>query len=493
MSSTPQPTAPRRLLQWFGLSQPENPSDDDLMRRRVILLAWPAIIEGLLQTSIQVVDTFLVSRVSDAALAGVGAAIQLVFVMILAFTAVAVGCSVLVAQAVGAKDFGRASAIAKQSLILGVIISIPLLILALSLADQLIGLYGMPADVTAIGVDYWRVNAFALLPFVGMFVLGGVLRGTGDTKTPMLSTLAANIVNTIVAYGLIFGRLGFPEIGVVGSAWGTVVGRSAAVLVLLFVLLRPDQLVNLRGWSDWRPKLETARNVLRIGVPSAIENVTTAIGFTTMTAVVAILGTAALAAHRITFNALSLSFMPALGMSMAATALVGQAVGARDPASARRAATISSHYAALWMGMIGVIYLLTGDQIMGLFSSDPAVIGIGGDSLRVLAFSQPFWGLMLVYSGAMRGTGNSRYPMLVNSIMIWITVGLSYIAIGQLGLSLPYAWGTFLIVSPISILLLRRKLLSDPLLSEQEEEGTGETVPADRRPVLAEGSTNPAP
>ncbi len=459
-----------RLLNWFGIGIPENGSADDQMRRRVVTLAWPAMIDGLLLTAVQVVDTYLVSRVSDEAVAGVGTAIQLVFVLIVLLTAISVGCSVLVSQAVGARDAARASSIAKQCITAGTILAIPLTIFGLAFASDLVGVFGVEPAVATIAEDYWQVSALTLVIFVNSFALAGILRGMGDTKTPMYGNLVANVVNAVVAYGLIFGELGFPEIGVVGSAWGALAGRAIAVGLMLSALIFRGKVVSLAGRAGWRPTLPTLRDVGRIGIPSAVEQFSTSIAFAVMTITVAYLGTEALAAHRISFNALSLSFMPAFGMAMAASALVGQSTGAQDPASARRAARISATYAAIWMSMIGVLYFVFGPQIVSLFSNDPDVISQGGAALRVLAFSQPFWGWMMVYSGAMRGIGNSRFPMVVNSVGLWLTVILGFILIRGAGLGLAFVWISFLVIAPWTIVLLRRRLMSDPLMSAGDED-----------------------
>ena len=482
MTSERSAATARRLLRWFGIGIPEDANADEQMRRRVVTLAWPAVIDGLLVTLVQVVDTFLVSRVSDDAVAGVGTAVQLVFVLIVLLTAITVGCSVLVAQAVGAKDLNRASNLAKQSLVAGALLAIPLTIFGLVFANDLIAIFGVEPEVAAIGVDYWRVMAMSLVVFITSFTVAGIMRGMGDTRTPMLGNLLANVANAAVAYGLIFGHFGLPEIGVVGSAWGAVAGRVVAVSLMLLVLIYRSKLVSLAGRRGWIPTVGMLRDVARIGVPSAIEQFSTSIAFATMTAVVATLGTQALAAHRITFNALTLSFMPAMGMAMAATALVGQATGAKDPLSGRRAARISASYAALWMSIIGVVYFFGGNAIMSLFSSDPDVISQGTSALKVLALSQPFWAWMLVYSGSMRGIGNSRYPMVINSLTLWLSVLIGMGLIRGFDFGLGFVWSAFLFVSPVTIYLLRRRLMSDPLMNAPEDDEPEALQPGVRVP-----------
>jgi putative MATE family efflux protein len=468
----------RRLARWFGIGIPADGTSEDLMRRRVVSLAWPAVIDGLLVTLVHVIDTFLVSRVSEEALAGVGTATQVVFILIVVLTAISVGCSVLVAQAIGARDYARASIFTKQSLTAGTLLAIPLALFGYAFARPLIGFFGVEPAVADIAVEFLQVSAFAMIIFVNSFALAGIFRGMGDTRTPMLANLVGNFLNAVVAYGLIFGKLGMPELGVVGSAWGAVTSRLVVVMILLGVLVVRDTKVSIAGRHGWIPRLQTIVDICRIGVPSAVEQFLSSLGFATMTGVAAMLGTSALAAHRITFNALSLSFMPAMGMAMAATAIVGQSTGAKDPASARKAAKISSTYAAIWMSMIGVVYFAFAPWIIQAFSNDPAVISQGTRALRVLAISQPFWSWMMVFSGSMRGIGNARFPMVVNSINLWAAVLLGLVLIRWLDLGLAWIWSAFLVFSPITVLILRRRLLSDPLMADPEETpGGGSKMP----------------
>ena len=261
----------RRVLRWLSIGAATPPTHEDVVRRRVVSLAWPAVVEGLLQTAIGLVDTFFVARVSDVALAGVGTALQLVFIMIVVMSAVSVGASVLVAQSVGAQEFIRARALTRQALVLAVLLSLPLSAVGVIFASPLIHVFGVAADVGAVGVDYWRITAYGLVIMTVMFVASAVLRGAGDTKTSMRATLLANGVNGVLAYLLIFGRLGFPELGPSGSAWASVAGRAVALAVMLSVLLRSRTSISIRGWHDWLPRPRIAKRMLGIGMPAAIE------------------------------------------------------------------------------------------------------------------------------------------------------------------------------------------------------------------------------
>jgi putative MATE family efflux protein len=281
---------------------------------------------------------------------------------------------------------------------------------------------------------------------------------------------------------LIFGKWGFPELGVAGSAWGSVIGWSGQVVFLLVMIgrgKRPFTFFRQRGW--W-PGRETTRGIVSVGGPMAIEELAISSGLAVYTGIVAVLGTASLAAHRIVFNALSLSFMPGIGLAVAATALVGQSVGARDPASGRLATKVAAQYAVLWMGSMGLLYFLAAGPIAAVFSDDAAVRSIGADSMRALATSQACWGMLFVFSGAMRGTGKSLYPAIANAIMIWAAVGLGFVAV-EAGYGLAATWLAFLPASGIATFFIWRRLRGEPLLDEGRHDARNWSLLLDPEPV----------
>jgi MATE family, multidrug efflux pump len=471
------------LVRWLGLGRKETDDPETMMRRRVMLLAWPAVVQGLLMTSIQVVDTFLVSLLSEDALAAVGTASQLIFVMFVSLIAIEIGASVLVAQAVGAGDRLVAGRVARQSITLGLIIAIPVSILGYVVRSELIGLFGLEPQVAALGVEYWGVVSLAIFIVMLVFVLSGILQGSGDTATPMWGTALATITNSVFAYVLIFGKWGFPELGVKGSAWGSVIGWSTEVVFLVAMIGRGERPFDFFSKVGWWPSWETTRGIIKVGGPTAIEDFAISIGLAVHTGIVAVLGTASLAAHRIVFNALNLSFMPGFGLAIAATALVGQSVGARDPASGRLATKVGAQYAVLWMGSMGLIYFVLAGPITAIFSGDAEVRAVGADSMRALALSQVFWGMLFVFSGTLRGTGKSLYPAIVNSIMIWAAVGLAYILVREGGYGLAATWLAFLPVAALADIFLWRRVRREPLLDENRAGARNWALLLDPEPV----------
>lgn len=425
--------------------------------RRVFSLAWPVISENFLETMLGVVDTWLVASLGAIAIAGVGAAIQFMFFVIAAMSAVSVGNSVLVAQAVGAHNYVRASQVAKQSLVWSVILSIPLIIVGLIAAEQLVSIFGLEPAVATIGAQYLRVTMGTVAVLTLLILGGGVLRGAGDSRTPMQVTALANVINVVLAYGLIYGAFGLPQLGAVGSAWATFLARSVALILLLRALWRGSNGVSLRGAGTWVPQWYMARQVLRIGVPAAIEQVLMNLAFLTFTIVISHLGTDVLAAQRIAMNAMSISFLPGFGFAIAATALVGQTIGAQRPEQGAVVAKIATLWGILWMGTLGVLFFLFAPHIMAWYSADPGIIMAGTLGLRMTALLQPFWAISFIQAGALRGTGNTQYPLRVNTIGVWVAVGLSALFVWYINGSLAAAWAAFLFTTPVTATLLWRR------------------------------------
>lgn len=431
------------------------------IEKRVLNLAWPVISENFLETMLGIVDTWLVSSLGAVALAGVGTAIQFMFFIISAMSAISVGSSVLVAQSVGARNLDRAGNLAKQSLMWSLILSIPLSLIGFYNSDFLVGLFGMEPAVNVIGAEYLRVTMGTVVVLVMLIIGGGVLRGAGDSRTPMLVTALANVINIVLAYVLIFGKFGFPEMGAVGSAWATFISRFVALVLLLIALWQGRNNVTIRGGGSWIPNWGVARQLLNIGVPAAVEQILMSSAFLVMTSVISHLGTLELAAQRVAMNAMSLSFLPGFGFSIAATALVGQSVGARRPAEGQAAGRIATRWAMIWMGTLGLIFFIFSPQIMRFFSDDPEVIRIGASGLRVMAFTQPFWAMGFVNAGALRGTGNTQFPLRVNSVGIWTAVGLGAFFVHYVSPNLWAVWAAFLFTSPITSFLMWRKFRSE--------------------------------
>jgi multidrug resistance protein, MATE family len=433
------------------------PASDQPMQRRVLGLAWPVIGENMLETLLGVVDTLLVGALGAVALAGVGSSLQVLFFLISVLSALAIGSSVLVAQAIGAQDRDRAGMLGRQSLLWSVIFSIPLSILGFLLSAPIIGLFGLEPQVAQIGVEYLQVTMGTVIVLIGLFIGGGVLRGAGDSRTPMVVTAIANVINVGLAYALIYGVAGFPALGAVGSAWATFVARGLALGLLVSVLWRGRNGVRISGPGSWRPQFGIAKQVLTLGIPAAIEQVLTSLAFFVLTILVAHLGTEMVAAHRLVITAVSFAFLPGIGFAIAATALVGQSVGARRIEDGAEAARIATIWSVIWMGAVSAVLFVFARPILGWFSSDPLVIASGVPGLRIIALAQPAWAVMFTQAGALRGMGNTRFPLVAGTLGIWSGVLLGYTILQVFGGNLAAIWLGFVLATPVTAFLLWRQ------------------------------------
>lgn len=423
------------------------------LRWRVFQLAWPVIAENLLQTMLGIVDTIMVGRLGANALAGVGTAQQYLFFLISILSSVSIGSAILAAHAVGAGDTETGSRIAKQSLVWAVALALPLAVLGVIFSKDLMRLLGVTDAVAQIGGGYLAITMVAGVVLVIPFTAGAVLRGAGDTRTPLIATTGANVVNVVVAYVLIFGAPGIPALGPNGSAWGAAAGRLVSCGILIAALWKGRAGLTLRGLRGWLPEGLLARRVVNLGAPAALEQVAISAGFTVLAAVVAHLGTDSLAAQRIVGNALGLSLLPGFGFGIAATALVGQSLGAATPEEGEQAAYIATQGALIWMTILGVLFIVLRSPLALAFTSDLGVVRIAADSLIPLGIVQPFWAIEFVLAGALRGAGNTRFPLAMSVFGIWGTILLGIFSTGPLHLGLPHVWAGFLIFTPITTYL----------------------------------------
>lgn len=445
-------------------------------RRRVLALAIPIIGENFLQTLVGTVDTAMVSRLGKESVAGVGTAIEFIFFILAALSAVSIGATVLVSQATGAGDTGQANRFARQAILWGVLLAIPVSVIGALAAHPAIGLFGAEEEVTQHGGTYLQITAATSVVLLLTFVCGAIFRGVGDSRTPLVAATVANVVNVAAAWGLIFGKFGLPELGVAGSAWGAAIGRAVGSAILVTLLVRGRSAVSIRGRGGWRPEIPIARRLMRLGVPAALEQMLMSAGFLSMIAVVAMLGTVALAAQQIGFTALSMAFLPGFGFAVASTALVGQSIGARNLTDARDAAAIATRWSVGWMTVGGLIYFVLARQVMEAFTDDGAVVNAGVDALRALAVGLPFWGIWAVNGGALRGSGDTRTPMVSSMIAVWLAVALAWAAVSIFDLGIGAVWLTFFISAPLAALnnlrVLRRRLApGSQVLAEMDRDG----------------------
>jgi putative MATE family efflux protein len=396
--------------------------------------------EQMLSMMVGIVDTFLVGHLGSSPLAAVGLANQWVFMATTMFGAVATGSTALIARFVGAKDPKLADQVLRQSMLLATGIGLVATILGVLLARPAVTLVGAQDDVIKLSTDYLRVVSSIFLFSTVMFVGNASLRGAGDTRTPLYVMLVVNAINVIVAWTAINGPFGLPRLGVVGSALGAATGRLVGGVLVISVLLRGQAGIRLRleaMWPDWN----MIRRILHVGLPTGLEQILFRSGHMVFARILAELGMVTYAANQVAINALSISFMPGFGFALAATTLVGQGLGAKDPEGAEQRGYIAYRLGAGLMAAIGLILCLFPAQVMGFFTNEPAVIAQGTMPLRVVGLAQPMLAANMIFAGALRGAGDTRFPMVVTGASIWfVRLPVAYLLALILGWGLVGAW-----------------------------------------------------
>jgi len=444
--------------------QPEAVPAEPMTQRRVLSLATPIIGENLLQSAVGAVDTLMVARLGAFAVAGVGIGFEIVFFIISILSAIDIGATVLISQAIGAANPQRANLLARQAIVWGLLLAIPVSIGMVYASPTIVGLFGTAPDVAAAATTYMEIISATAIALFLSFVCGAVLRGAGDSRTPLAAAFVANIINIVVAYALIFGNFGFPELGVAGSAIGAAAGRGVGAIYMLTAMVFGNKKISLHGSWGWVPRIDIGRQLFRLGIPSAFEQMLSSGAFMVLIAVVALIGTPALAAQQIAFTSFSIAFLPGIAFSIAATALVGQSFGARRPGDARKAWTISMRWAVIWMGTGALLVFLFAENLMRIYSSDAEVISAGVDALRALAFALPFWAIWFVSSGTLRGSGDTRLPLVVGATTIWSAVLIAWVGVRWFDGGMAWVWTSFVLTSaPASALMfwIVRNRISD--------------------------------
>ncbi len=418
-----------------GPELPENPWQRS---RRVLRLAVPSASEMLLGMLVGLVNTYLVGHLGSASLTAVGLGSQWAMAAMVLFSAVGTGATALTARMIGASDHVGASRVVGQALAIAVVCGLLSTLLLVAFAEPAMLLMGAHGEAVTQGATYLRIISLVFPVSALMFVGNACLRGAGDTRTPLLVMAIVNVINVVIAWVLVEGIGPFPALGVAGAAWGSAAGRLAGGLLVLALLLGGRVGLRLR----WRgPDREMAWRILRVGLPASLDQLIFRLGMLVWVRMVASLGTVAYAAHQIALNGESISFMPGWGFAMAATTLVGQGLGAGDHVRAEKDAMFCFGIAAAFMSVMGIIFVVAAPQIIGLFTSEAEVVAMGSTPLRLIGVVQPLLAAMMVFSGGLRGAGDTLTPMLVNGAAIWLLrVPLTLLATSWLGWGLTGVW-----------------------------------------------------
>ena len=416
----------------------------------VIALAWPTMLEQLMQTAVQYIDTAMVGALGTAATAAVGSTTTVNWLIGSTISAFGVGFLAFISQARGAGEHDKARSAAAQSVLTVLIIGLISTAAALSLSGVIPKWMQVDPAIRKLASSYFFVLYLPMLPRTASIIFGTVLRAAGDTKTPMRVGVLVNIVNVVLNFLLIYETREVTLFGRSFTMWGAglgVVGAAAASAVsitlggvLITVKLYKHSEISPRGLSI-RPDGSILRPCMKVAFPNMLQRFGTSLGYVAFAAMINSLGELSTAAHTIANTVESAFYVPGYGMMAAAATLTGNAIGARDLEKQRGYARVMILFETALMIVSGALLFIFAPQMTGIFSKDPEVIRLGSTVLRMVAVSEPIYGVSLVTEGMLQGAGRTGVPFVINMAGMWgVRILGTFICIRLLSMGLVSAW-----------------------------------------------------
>jgi len=395
-------------------------TDSREIKRKIISILVPITIDNILQMIAGIITMGMIGRIDALSISALGISMRITQIIWALFKGITTGAAVFVAQYYGAGEICRMKNVIRQTLFSGIMLVLVLQAVIYTQASRLLMVFDPEPELLALATEYVKTVSFGL-PFLAiMLIIGGVLQGMGNAKTPMYITIVMNIVNILVGYAVIFGRFGATPMGVRGAALAAVASQGVAAMLGLYVLFNGNGV--LKGSLDRKHlKLDKAqiREIYRLGLPTSMESIFWQLAAIILTRAILTFGETAFAAHQLGLQAESISYTPAAGFGVVATALIGQALGARDKALARQ--YLRQILKGAWgITALCVIVLVGFPKIlMSALTDNREIIQLSAIYLMLMGSVQFFQNTTGVLAGAMRGAGFTKVPMVVAGIGLW--------------------------------------------------------------------------
>lgn len=417
-----------------------NVTSNKMQEQTLFNISWPLFIELALHMGMGVIATLMLSHYSDNAASGVGVANQLLGIFILVFNVTSIAAMILIGQRLGANQLSQARQFARSAVGLNVWFGVIVAILVLVFGEPLLRLFDIQGEVLNYGLIFIRICGASLFLESLSLALSAVLRSHGFTKESMIVSIMMNVISVIGYAMSIFGLFGLPITGVVGVSWTIVIARAFAVLFLLYIVYRRIALT-FKVQDIIKVNKQDVREMLYIGIPSAGENLSYQFSQLVITAIVASLGDASLAARVYISNISMLCYLFTVAIAEGTQLLVARYIGGKqyDRALKRgiktlRIAMVASLTAAVAMAMIG-------SPILELFTDDYQIIAIGLPILWAVVFTEPGRAMNIVLMSSLKSAGDVRFPVIIGMVSMWgIAVTLSYTLGITFGLGLLGVW-----------------------------------------------------
>ena len=406
-------------------------------------LAWPSILANVLFASVGVVALKAVGSLGTDAVAAVGTGGRIFFVIQSIMMAISTGTTALVARAYGAKRYQEASQVLYDSMLISMFLSFISIFIIWVAGEDLLGLFGLELEAKQLALDYLKVLILFSPTFGVSIIFGAAVRAAGDVKTPLFMGLIQNIINIFLLIGLVNGRYGFPELGVVGAAYAGGISFAIGSVLGLFVWVTKIITIPLPKLNSF--SFSRFRELIRVSTPAGLEQGVFQLGLLLYFWIISLYGNAPIAAYNVGINILMLSFMVGQGFTVAGATLTGQFLGAENPKEAKRSGWRSAGLTMVSMGILGILLALASRPIAGFFVDDPEVIRLTVLFVWLLGIMQRLMALEFALGGALRGAGDTKSPLYIVSISL-VFFRLTFAGFfAWFGFSIEYIFGSLII------------------------------------------------
>ena len=452
VQSTPPSLVPRPEGQWASLRSDlleairgtQQDFTQGSLGRAIVLLSIPTILEMSMESLFGIVDVFWVARLGPDAVAAVGLTEGLLTLIFAAAMGLCMGTTAMVARRIGEKDAAGAAVAAVQSILLGLLISLPIGVGGALFTPQLFRLMGASPEVVSTGSSFGAIMLGGNATIFLLFLINAIFRGAGDAVSAMRALWIGNAVNLLLDPCLIFGWGPFPELGVTGGAIATNIGRGIGVFYQFSVLWRGRGRLMI-GREQIRVDWPVLWKLLKVSLGGMFQFLIPMASYLVLIRIVSMFGSAALAGYTIALRIIVVAILPAWGMCNAAATLVGQNLGANQPDRAEKSVWKIGFCNMVFLCGIAVTFIVFAESMIGFFTQDSSVVPFGVDCLRMVSYGYGFYAYGLVLVQAFNGAGDTNTPTVINVFCYWLfQLPLAYVLALPLGLG---ASGVFLAIT----------------------------------------------
>ena len=389
------------------------------LNQAILLLAVPMVLEMVLESLFAVVDVFWVGRLGANAVATVGLTESMLSLVFAVGMGLSLSTTAMVARRIGEKDREGAAVAAVQAIAVGIMVSLVIGLPCFFLAPQLLRLMGASAEIVSVGSGYTRICLGGSCAVLLLFLNNAIFRGAGDAAIAMRLLWISNIINLILDPCLIFGVGPFPRMGVTGAALATFTGRSIGVIYQFYRLLKGTERIRILT-RQLHLQLDVLWRLVRVSLTGILQFAIAHTSWIGLVRIVSIFGAAALAGYTIAIRIVIFVILPSWGLSNAAATLVGQNLGAGKPERAEAAVWRTGLYNMIFLGTVGVFFVLFAEPVVRLFTSDPAVVPLAAACLRIVSYGNIGYAYGMVMLQAFNGAGDTVTPTIVNFFGFWL-------------------------------------------------------------------------